>query len=63
MSDTLQPREAHSVCTISIGPTLTEVIMFGGIDDDDTKLADTTVVQFSEWRGVNCGKGKIKRRE
>ena len=26
--------------------------MFGGVDDHRTKLADTTVLQFSEWCGV-----------
>ena len=48
--------------------------MFGGEDDHSTALADTTVLQFSEWCGVcrmcvdeggeegKCGKGEIGRR-
>ena len=51
--------------------------MFGGSSDffGKAKLADTTVLQFSEWCGVcrmcadeggeegKCGKGEIGRRE
>ena len=51
--------------------------MFGGSSDifGNAKLADTTVLQFSEWCGVcrmcadeggeegKCGKGEIGRRE
>ncbi len=48
--------------------------MFGGRDNLLTELADTTVLQFSEWCGVcrmcvdegggegKCGKGEMGRR-
>ena len=51
--------------------------MFGGLDVHLTELADTTILQFSEWCGVckmcvdeleggeegKCGKVEIGRRE
>ena len=73
MRDTLQPRWWHSTCAIQIGPTLTEVVMFGG--HGGRLLADTTVLQFSEWcwgcrmcvdikgKEGKCGKGDIGRKE
>ena len=72
MRDTLQPRRYHSACAIQIGPNLTEVVMFGGLDNHYTPLADTTVLQFSEWcwvcrmcvdEGGEEGKEEIGRRE
>lgn len=39
----------HSACAISIGLTLTEVVMFGGLLEADSTLPDTGVLQFSEW--------------
>ena len=52
VSDTLQPRRGHSSTAIQTNPTLTEVVMFGGLNDDRTILADTTVLKFSELCGV-----------
>ena len=51
MEITLNPRKGHSTTDISIRPVLTEVVMFGGCPQylGVTKLADTTVLQFSEW--------------
>ena len=69
MSDIPRPRWGHSTCAIQIGPTLTEVVIFGG-RFLDTTLADTTVLQFSEWYGLcrmcvekggagKCGRGEM----
>ena len=50
-----RPRWAHSLTAYSLGPGLTEVMEFGGSseqwtgsDDTQPKLADTTLLQFSE---------------
>ena len=51
MKGTLQPRDVHSSTAINISSTLTEVIMFGG--QAGRFLADTTVLQFSEWCEVD----------
>ena len=55
MTGSQKPRFGHSLTAISLGPRLTEVIEFGGSSDpwagsDDTqpKIADTTLLQFSE---------------
>ena len=55
MSATLKPRAGHSLTAFSLGPGLTEVTMFGGTaepwtisDEKQPKLADTTLLQFSE---------------
>ena len=59
MSDSLQPRWAHSMTAISLGLGLTEVTIFGGSpesvlgsDNMQPKMADTTLLQFSEWSQV-----------
>ena len=56
MSATLKPRWGHSLTAFSLGPGLTEVTVFGGSpepltvsDEIQPKLADTTLLQFSEW--------------
>ena len=48
---TLKPRKGHSTTDISISSTLTKVVMFGGCSQffGVIKLADTVVLQFSEW--------------
>ena len=50
-----KPCWGHSLTAISLGPGLTEVIEFGGTsypwtgsDDTQPKIADTTLLQFSE---------------
>ena len=55
MSASLKPRSGHSLTAFSLGPGLTEVTMFGGTAEPSTgstetqpKLADTTLLQFSE---------------
>ena len=55
MSATLKPRMSHSLTAFSLGPGLTEVTMFGGTAEPwagsyetQPKLADTTLLQFSE---------------
>ena len=69
MRGTIQPRRAHTSTAIQISSTLTEVVTFGGEDGEGTKLADTTVLQFSEWCGVceeeketECAIGETGRR-
>ena len=55
MSATLKPRYWHSLTAFSLGPGLTEVTVFGGTAEPligsvekQPKLADTTLLQFSE---------------
>ena len=55
MSAPLKARAGHTLTTFSIGPRLTEVIEFGGTpqqhvgsDEKQLKMADTTLLQFSE---------------
>ena len=55
MSATLKPRMGHSLTAFSLGPGLTEVIVFGGSaepftgsDETQSRLADTTLLEFSE---------------
>ena len=50
-----RPRWGHSLTAFSLGPGLTEVMEFGGTsepatasNDTQPKLADTTLLQFSE---------------
>ena len=45
---TLKSRGGHSATAFSLSPGLTEVIIFGGVDDDDEDLANTTVLRFGE---------------
>ena len=45
---TLKSRDGHSATSFSLSPGLTEVIIFGGVDDDDEDLANTTVLRFGE---------------
>ena len=59
MSATLKPRYGHSLTAFSLGPGLTEVTVFGGTpepwvgsDEKQPKLADTTLLQFSELLNV-----------
>ena len=55
MSVTLKARHGHSLTAVSLGPGLTEVVEFGGSPNAFTgsigaqpKMADTTLLQFSE---------------
>ena len=59
MTGSQKPCFAHSLTAISLGPGLTEVIEFGGTSDpltgsNDTqpKIADTTLLQFSELQSI-----------
>ena len=52
---TLKARADHSLTAFSLGPELTEVVQFGGTpepgtgsDETQPKIADTTLLQFSE---------------
>ena len=55
VSVTLKARLGHSLTAFSLGPGLTEVVEFGGSpepptgsDEAQPKMADTTLLQFSE---------------
>ena len=55
VSVALKARWGHSLTAVSLGPGLTEVVEFGGSPDPPTgynetqpKMADTTLLQFSE---------------
>ena len=55
-----KPRYDHSTTAFSLGPGFTEVTMFGGSaepligsDEKQPKLANTTLLQFSELLHVN----------
>ena len=55
VSATLKARWGHSLTSFSLGPGLTEVVEFGGSpepptgsEETDRKMADTTLLQFSE---------------
>ena len=55
VSVTLKARWGHSLTAFSLGPGLTEVVEFGGSPEPPTgsdktqpKMADTTLLQFSE---------------
>ena len=57
----MKARYWHSVTAFSLGPGLTVVTVFGGTDksltgSDETqpKLADTTLLQFSECTSETC---------
>ena len=59
MNAALKPRWWHSLTAFSLGPGLTEVTVFGGTaepfagsDETQPKLADTTLLQFSELLNV-----------
>ena len=56
MNTALKPRWGHSLTAFSLGPGLTEVTVFGGSaetwtgsDETQPKVADTTLLQFSEF--------------
>ena len=58
---TLKLRRFHSATSFYLCLGLTEVIIFGGFDEDDTDLANTTVLRFGEFtscvshmRPVSC---------
>ena len=60
MNTALKPRLGHSLTAFSLGPGLTEVTVFGGgaepltgSDETQPKVADTTLLQFSELLNVH----------
>ena len=56
VSESLQTRRGHSTTATRVGPKLTEAVIFGGLSGfpvlRDMLLADTTILQFSEWSGA-----------
>jgi hypothetical protein len=63
MSGFLKARCAHSLTAFSLGPGLTEVVEFGGTSEPLTetqpKIADTTLLQFSEDKHTLNSSGKL----
>ena len=59
-----QQRWAHSLTACRMGKKVTHTTTFGGCssfkfdpnisDDSDSKLADTTVMEFGEWKTYRC---------
>ena len=41
-------RQSHGAATLTVNSDCVEVILFGGYDDDDSLLADTTILTFGE---------------
>ena len=54
---TLKARSCHSLTAFSLGPGLTKVVEFGGSPQHSTKMADTTLLEFSEfaYNYIFCG--------
>jgi hypothetical protein len=66
MSGFLKARWSHSLTAFSLGPGLTEVVEFGGTselwtgsDNTQPKIADTTLLQFSEDKHTLNSSGKL----
>lgn len=72
VSESLQTRRGHSTTATRVGLKLTEAVIFGGLSGFPVVrrdlLADTTILQFSEWSEVYSvhvvkrkqGRGEIK---
>ncbi len=46
--ESMTPRYWHSITATSLGPGVTEVLVFGGEQEDDTTVAETTILRFGE---------------
>ncbi len=46
--ESMTPRYWHSITATSLGPGLTEVLVFGGKQEDYTTVAETTILRFGE---------------
>ena len=45
--ESMTPRFLHSITATSLGPGLTEVLVFGGLSEGDP-IAETTILRFGE---------------
>ena len=46
--ESVTPRYWHSITATSLGPGLTEVLVFGGKLENYTTVAETTILRFGE---------------
>ncbi len=46
--ESVTPRRLHSITATSLGPGLTEVLVFGGWLENDSVVAETTILRFGE---------------
>ncbi len=46
--ESVTPRWAHSITATSLGPGLTEVLVFGGMLENRRTVAETTILRFGE---------------
>ncbi len=49
MTISSQPRGRHSAAAFVISSELTEIVIFGGYDQDKQYLSDTTILRFSKF--------------
>ena len=50
----LRGRYGHSATAISLTEGLTEVTLFGGVDENYDNISDTTVFRFGEYVAATC---------
>ena len=46
--ESMTPRSYHSITATSLGPGLTEVLVFGGISENNEIVSETTILRFGE---------------
>ncbi len=46
--ESMTPRYYHSISATSLGPGLTEVLVFGGLQKGGYPIAETTILRFGE---------------
>ena len=46
--DKLTQRSGHGAATLTVNSDCVEVILFGGLDKNDSLMADTTLLRFGE---------------
>ncbi len=44
-----QPRDTHCAAAFVISSELTEIVIFGGYDEHDHRLSDTTILRLSKF--------------
>lgn len=42
----IKPRQYHSATAFAISREITEIVLFGGVGDDNYALSDTTMLRF-----------------
>ncbi|XP_064393126.1 uncharacterized protein LOC135340711 isoform X2 [Halichondria panicea] len=46
--ESMTPRHLHSITATSLGPGLTEVLVFGGLSENNETVAQTTILRFEK---------------